>query len=254
MFKRLSFLAMIVMIAFAIPALAGTNVGNVNQTGDLNVATIDQVGSSDVANITQYGTNRADIDQTGNSNQATIVQGAPGNHVYNLYEPSYHPAGDWAMGAYIKQNGNSNTASIIERASDTYAHIYQTGNRNIGSQDIGTYESKANYITFSPHRGVLIDQIGSDNQAYQTTVASFGCYGIDNMQILQQGNWNYANQYSQGGMASVMEIFQTGNSNNSVQYQDGRFSRAHAGITGSSNITNQYQLYTVWSVSGVNSA
>jgi len=250
--KRILAVVMALVFAFGLTGLAlAGNVANITQVGDLNVANTTQTGDLNVANTSQYGRNVGNIDQVGKNNDATIGQGAPGSPVDNYKQPGY--VGDWINGAYIKQDGNSNSASIIERRSSTYAHIYQVGDYNFGSQDIDTYESKAN-SNFIPHRGVQIDQVGDSNEAYQTTVASFGCYGIQDMQIFQQGDSNYANQYSKGGMASVMEIFQTGDLNISFQYQDGRFSRAHASMIGDNNYTDQYQEYTVWSISGQNKA
>ncbi len=250
--KRMKMMKMLIFgLVFAlllIPGMAFSgNVANVTQVGDLNVATVDQLGADNTANVSQYGRNWADVDQTGDRNTATVNQGSPGNPVNNYYRGG---VGDWQHGAVIDQDGNDNTASIIMRSEPTGAKILQRGNRNSGSQDLAASQSKR----VNPYYAIYIEQMGDDNRAVQTTVPSYGCYGIQNMLIQQHGNLNLGVQASIGGMASVMDIIQTGNSNDSFQHSDGRFSRTHASMVGNANITRQRQVSTVWATSGANLA
>jgi hypothetical protein len=224
------------------------STANVTQVGNNNEATTSQTGTNDTANTTQYGSNRGDVTQSGNNNNATINQGTLAVPVTNLSLPGYN--GDWMHGAFIKQSGNNNDATINMKGNSDYAHIYQTGDRNIGFQDIGTEQSKANGNLLGqvvgPHYGVTIDQTGNDNKAYQTTKASYGCYGIQDMRITQTGNTNTSNQTSIGGMQSVMDAFLTGNLNLTTQYADGMVDRNTVNINGNSNVTDQEQPYVLW--------
>ena len=234
---------LMMMAIIAMSGLAMANTADITQDGPGNDATITQAGTNNAGTINQYGTNLADIQQTGDDNTAQIDQGASGSPVSNNHLPAY--AGDWWLAAYIEQTGSVNYATTAQRRSSTYSHIKQTGDDNTATQDIDTSQSKAN-STYSPRRGVQIDQVGNGNEAHQTTLASFGCFGIQNMQILQTGNDNYAQQDSIGGMSCVMEIFQEGDGNSSTQYQDARFSVAHVDILGDNNTTSQTQQYTSW--------
>jgi len=248
MCKRILTIAAIVL---AVSGLALANTADVTQDGTDNAATVTQTGTNNGAAVNQYGKNLADIQQTGSTNTAQIDQGASGSPVTNFHLPAY--PSDWWMGAYIVQSGNGNLATMNQKNSSTYSHIKQDGDGNKGTQDLGASISQANG-TYSPHRGVQIDQVGNNNEAYQTTQSHFGCYGIQDMQIEQTGNSNYAKQDSVGGMASTMEIFQEGDDNSSTQYQNGRWSTAHVDILGSNNTTDQYQQYTSYGNSGQNEA
>ncbi|MDH5364674.1 MAG: hypothetical protein OEW82_05875 [Dehalococcoidia bacterium] len=256
MCKRILIIAAIV---FAVSGLALANTADITQDGTGNEATINQTGSGQSATINQYGTNLAQIDQSGgNNNTATINQGAPGKPVTNFHKPAY--ASDWIIGSWIEQVGSDNIASTTVAfdgsasgsGNSNSTRIYQNGVENTATQVIGSYSSYTN--SNKPYKAIEIDQVGNENTASQTTTSSFGCYGIQNMVTLQTGNSNYAQQDSVGGMASTMEIFQTGNGNSSTQYQWARYSTAHVDIQGNNNITDQYQKYTVWSLSGVDDA
>lgn len=240
-----------VTIVFVVAGMALANTSTVTQVGTGNDATVTQTGTDNNATVNQYGTNLAEIEQAGSTNTAQIDQGAPGSPVTNYHIPGYPT--DWWHAAYITQTGNGNLATTNQKDDPTYSHINQTGDGNIGTQIIDTYQSKANGI-YSPHRGVQIDQTGNDNEAHQTTAASFGCYGIQDMQILQVGSGNYAQQDSVGGQGCIMEIFHDGDDNSSTQYQWARHSTAHVDILGNNNTTTQFQQYGVWSTSGVHDA
>ena len=234
--KKLCLLVLVMMLAAGMAFAA-------------NTSDVEQTGSGNTASVDQYGNNLADVNQDGNTNTANIDQGASGADVSNNHLPSY--PGDWILGAFIDQLGSGNDASITMTKSSNGASIDQDGDGNIASMNIGTTQSKTTNWALM---GLDIDQVGNTNEAYQTTIASFGCYGIQGMPIVQTGGNNYASQWSKGGMASTIEIFQTGNFNSSTQSQDARYSTSHAVIDGDNNITDQDQTYTVWSISGQDDA
>lgn len=224
--------------------------------------------------IKQYGTNIGEVFQKGDGNEGNIYQGSSANPVSNAATSS------WKLGSWIDQIGNDNYANTDVNNSSNGTSIDQLGNDNWAWQQINTFETKT---TNWNRMGADIDQNGNDNYGWQKTVYSFGCYGIQGMLIDQDGNDNYAKQFSKGGMAGTMEVIQNGNNNNNsttnpldvsctgqrnpltlpwaekpggayTQYQNGRYSVAHAKVTGSDNNTAQYQEYTVWSISGDNDA
>lgn len=237
--------------------------------------------SGNVATIDQYGSNIAEIEQTGSNNTGDIEQGSVGTPVTNNKVPTY--AGDWKGGAFIDQIGDANNASInMHDGGNNGSCIYQFGNNNIGSQDIGTSHSIG---TSWDLMGVDLDQIGNNNLASQTTVASFGSAGVKRMFVLQQGNYNVADQLSVGGYQNDQNITQIGNNNNNqdesgnafdvsattlanplslswahkpagdyTQYANQMRGTSHMYVEGDNNNTYQYQEYTVWSRSGDNDA
>jgi hypothetical protein len=227
------------------------------------------------AEVKQYGTNLGIVTQTGDENDAWIYQGDPGAPVSNYKLPNY--ATDWIWGSWIDQLGNDNSAYTEVNNSSNATKIKQIGNENTGYQHINSYNS---YTNANKPIAIFIKQTGNQNDGWQKTVASFGCYGIQDMKIYQDGVGNFARQYSKGGMQSVMKVIQNGNGNNYTpvdvsctgqknplalpwadkpggkyaQYQNGRYSEAIATVNGSNNNTAQYQEYTVWSISGKNDA
>lgn len=160
------------------------------------------------ATLDQYGTNLAKIEQIGSLNNADVDQGTALQSVSNNHVPNYSTDHEW--GAWIKQDGVSNIAVINQQGSSGSADINQNGSLNKAYQDIYTSASGA---TANTRKGLDIDQIGVENEAHQLTRASFGSYGIKKMYIDQIGGNNYANQYSNGGMASTMTVRQEGSNN-----------------------------------------
>jgi hypothetical protein len=227
------------------------------------------------AEVKQYGTNLGIVTQTGDGNDAWIYQGDPGALVTNYHVPT--GPGDWIHGSWIKQVGLDNWAYTEVNNSSNTTKIEQLGNENDGYQQINTSQSKS---TANLPAAIYIEQKGNNNDGWQKTVSSFGCFGIQDMKIYQEGNNNFAKQYSKGGMASIMYVKQKGNNNNYtpvdvsctglqnpltlswsekptgdyIQYQNGRFSDAVINIEGNGNNTAQYQEYTVWVFSGANDA
>jgi len=255
-----------------------------------NTSTVTQDGFSNLATVDQYGKNLTQIEQIGSGNKAIVDQGTALQSQSNYRVPAYSTDHEW--GAWVKQDGVSNSASINQQGSSGSADINQDGSLNVAVQDIHTFASGA---TANTRKGLDIDQIGNRNESIQLTRASFGSYGIKKMYVDQIGNDNYANQYSNGGMASTMTIKQEGSNNGNAvssdvaatglssplslawgtlmhpansggidavkishggytQYQNGRYSTATIDITGDGNKTTQAQEFTVWSVSGQNSA
>lgn len=263
---------------------AQSSSAQVTQDGTTNNSIVDQTGGNHAATVNQYGTNWSDVQQSGGDhNSATVNQGASGAPVTNYYQPHY--AHDWQNGAFITQIGSGSDATITITSSSNFGKIYQEGNYDHAQQNIGTSQSKTNNNNL---QGVRITQTDGDhNSAEQSTAASFGCYGIQNMTVTQTGNSNVGDQYSIGGMGTVMSINQTGDNNNNPtqsgnafnysvsglnitnplniawahkpagdfsQYSNQRFGHAVINVTGNGNNTAQYQEYTVWSTSGANLA
>ena len=237
--------------------------------------------SGNVASVDQYGSNIAEIEQTGSNNTGDIDQGTLGTPVTNNKVPSY--AGDWIGGAFIDQIGDGNDAAInMHNGGNNGSSVYQYGNDNKGYQDIGTSHSIG---TSWDLMGVDLDQLGNNNWATQTTVASFGSAGVKRMFVLQDGNYNVADQLSVGGYVNAQDITQIGNNNNNptqsgntydisattladplslawahkpvgdfTQYANQMRGTSHIYVEGNDNNTFQYQEYTVWSLSGQNDA
>ena len=257
--KKLSFLfAMLLGVSFAMAQNSG------------NVATIDQ-----------FGSNIAEIEQSGSNNMGDIDQGTSGTPVTNNKVPS--SAGDWKGGAFIDQIGDGNDAAInMHDGGNNGSSVYQYGNDNKGYQDIGTSQSIG---TSWDLMGVDLDQLGNNNWATQTTVASFGSAGVKRMFVLQDGDKNVADQLSVGGYSNNQNITQIGNNNNNpaesgnafdvsattlanplalswahkpagdfTQYANQMRGTSHMYIEGDNNNTYQYQEYSVWSKSGENDA
>ncbi len=237
--------------------------------------------SGNIATIDQFGSNIAEIEQTGSNNTGDIDQGTLGTPVTNNKVPGY--AGDWKGGAFIDQIGDGNNASInMHDGGNNGSSVYQLGNNNEGHQDIGTSHSIA---TSWDLMGVDLDQLGNNNSATQTTVASFGSAGVKRMFVIQDGNYNVADQLSIGGYVNDQNITQIGDNNNNptesgnafdvsattlanplslswahkpagdyTQYANQMRGTSHIYVEGSGNNTAQYQEYTVWSRSGENDA
>lgn len=243
--------------------------------------------AQNTAIVNQFGSNTGVVDQKGASNAASIQQGFQGAAVSNNYSPRY--SGDWIEGSYIRQIGSSNTSSVTVRSSHNSTNILQDGNSNSAMQDVGSFYERT--TSFSK-MGLDIDQIGNYNQASQKTLSSFGSYGVQGMNILQQGNNNIADQVSIGGMAQNQSIKQIGNNNNNpvmslntldvsltgfVNPLSGLAFRLHNGygasvsmpisqysnqtkgsaiinVVGDNNNTYQFQEYRVWATSGDNDA
>jgi len=218
-------LALILVIGISGMVLAAENVGDITQTGDKNEAEIEQDGH-----------NTAAITQSGDKNDAEIEQ-----------EGTNFDTSSWRYGAYIEQTGDKNEADIFMPTSANGTRIQQVGDSNIASQIIG---AKIHKSTDWNRMGLHIKQFGNNNDAFQETLSSFGCYGIQDMYIEQNGDGNFVDQYSIGGMQSLMEAYQIGDGNTSTQYQDARFSNLHLYINGDNNTTDQYQEYSVWAYSG----
>ena len=223
------FIPLLMLLVVSSAAFAAVNTSNVNQSGVNNAA-----------DVTQTGANYSEVDQTGDDHAATIDQ------VGNSYRP--YP-GSWLyMGADVDQyGGDGNEAHISASNGPHEARIDQNGNSNLATQGLG---ATAHYTNNPSRLGLHIKQAGDGNEAHQATSPSFGCHGVQGMLIDQLGNSNFADQYSKGGMASVIEIFHDGDGNSSTQVQWARFSDAHVDIDGDGNTTVQDQTYTVWSISG----
>lgn len=224
-------------LALMVPSMAFSgNVADVTQVGDNNMAASDQVGAENTANVAQYGNGLdADVDQIGDTNKATVAQGAEGAAVNS------GPLVGYVSGAVIYQKGNSNEASTTWHVGNLGTRITQTGNENLGTQDLA---STSGYK--AGKYAIDIQQVGNNNEASQITQAKYGTYGIQEMLILQTGNLNIGNQTSISGISHGAEIIQTGDSNNSTQYQDGMKDVVKANMIGNSNVTNQTQSYTLW--------
>lgn len=233
------------------------------------------------ATIDQYGSNIGVVDQTGADNTGAIDQGTLATPVTNNHVPAY--VGDWIHGAFIEQIGDRNDASIfMHDGGSNGSSIYQLGDDNEGYQDIGTSHSK--WTSWSL-MGVDLDQLGNNNWATQKTVYSFGSAGIKKMFVIQDGNYNVADQLSIGGYGNVQNIHQKGDNNNNpgmssntydvsstsltdpltlpwahkpaglyTQYANQMFGTTHMYVEGDGNNTHQYQEYTVWARSGRNDA
>ena len=208
----------------------GTNTANVDQTGTVG---------GNTANVNQYGANIADVKQLGvGSNTATVHQGSGGTPVTNNHQAAY--SGDWQDGAFITQNGESNDASITMAGASEHnstGTIYQKGNSNSGSQNIGTPYSEMS----GAHAGVKMTQIGDNNSSTQKTTYAYGVAGIKDMTVNQQGNGNSADQKSIAGYGSVLSVSQKGDDNISDQYQAQIGGFAKTTVVGNSNNTSQHQ-------------
>ena len=240
---------------------------------------------SNSAAVDQYGTNLGIINQTGANNNADIDQGTSGSPVTNW---GTNLGTDWKYGAFVDQDGSTNDASITMTESSNGSSVYQLGDDNKGYQNIGTYQTKTNDFS---RMGVDLDQVGNNNWATQTTVKSFGSFGVQGMLIVQDGDYNIADQLSIGGRSNVTEITQVGNNNNNptesgnafdlsatgltnpltlpwtytnqggfspsgtyTQYTNQMFGTTHMYIEGNDNNAAQYQEYSVWGLSGDNDA
>lgn len=238
-----------------------------------NTATINQFGSN-IGSVTQSG---------GNDNQATIQQGFAGAAVTNnLNQPT-----GWKQGSYIQQIGSSNEASATVRTSANGTSIYQEGNSNFSTQEVGSTYHETTSLTIM---GIDAEQIGNDNHATQKTIMSFGSAGIKPMTVYQEGNSNVADQVSVGGYGQIQRIRQVGDNNNNpnsslnafdltsttlsnpltalnyrfnngygttiqpplTQYANQMYGSAIMNVYGNNNNTYQFQEYSVWSKSGRN--
>lgn len=218
------------------------------------------------AEVKQYGTNLGIVTQTGDGNDAWIYQGDPGAPVTNYYLPAYST--DWIRGSWIDQDGDGNDAYTEVNNSDNATKIRQLGDGNTGYQHINASKG---YTNANKPIAIYIEQKGIDNDGWQKTVSGFGCHGIQDMKIYQEGLENFAKQYSKGGMGGIMYVRQKGNYNNYTpvdvsctgqknplalpwaqkpggaytQYQNARFSEATIDIVGNGNMTAQYQEFTL---------
>lgn len=222
------FLVGVLVLSLSGLLFAAENVADVAQTGDDNEVDIEQIGH-----------NKAEVEQKGNKNEAAVYQ--EGNNFPSLLGGWYY------LGAHIDQIGNRNEALINMPTSSNATRIQQRGNDNKAQQSLGSTQHKS---TDFNRLGMHIKQFGDENEAYQETEASFGSYGIQDMFIKQDGDNNFVEQFSKGGMQTLMEAEQIGNDNISYQHQDARFSKLHLRIKGDNNFTDQYQEYTVWADSG----
>ena len=215
--KKVIFLfAMVLTVGFAM----AQNTATVNQTGTSNSGTVNQSGASNNATIDQYGTNLGQILQTGTGNIGNIDQGTLAKPVTNVPTTYYN------VGAWIKQVGETNNASIVSQndgsihnsGSGNAGSIDQNGKTNTASQVLGSHTSQR--AKTSARVAVEIDQLGDGNKAWQLTRGNFGSHGIQQMWVDQIGVNNYANQYSNGGMASVMTVKQEGSGNGNAKSAD----------------------------------
>ncbi|MCJ7696312.1 MAG: hypothetical protein MUO40_12940 [Anaerolineaceae bacterium] len=236
---------------------------------------------TNTATVDQYGTNIGIINQTGLDNDAAIDQGTLATPVTNNKVPGY--VGDWIGGAFIDQVGVDNDASInMHNGGNNGSSVYQFGDDNKGYQDIGTSHSIGTSWTLM---GVDLDQLGDNNWATQKTVSSFGSAGVKRMFVIQDGDYNIADQLSIGGYTNAQDIVQKGDNNNNptesgnafdlsatglanplslpwahkpagdyTQYSNQMYGTTHMYVEGNDNNTAQYQEYTVWGLSGRNHA
>lgn len=239
------------------------------------------VMAQNTAVVTQYGGNIGQILQTGMENDATILQGTSLIPVSNnLNQPT-----GWKQGSYIEQIGDENNANVTVRTSGNGTSIYQEGNENDASQEVGSFNHATTDLTIM---GLDIEQFGDNNAATQRTFKSFGSTGIKPMIILQDGNYNIADQVSVGGNGQTQRIKQVGDNNNNpvqsgntlnlspttladprelnfqftsqsgsvtpplTQYSNQMFGTAIMNVEGNNNNTYQFQEYSVWSLSGDN--
>lgn len=243
---------------------AQSNESTVKQVGDENYATVTQSGDSNEGDVTQYGTNTSLINQSGVENKATVDMGEDGSPVTNKDTDS------WRYGAFVDQIGEENVAEIkIHSGDGTYqsggnsngARIEQNGILNQAFQDISNSQVKT---TNWDRMGAHIKQLGDANFAQQEVFRSFGTHGSGGILIDQIGSDNQARQYVIGGRNNVTEIFQDGYGNvytgfqsqiaeildlpwvlkpaeDFAQYQRGESSTVKIDIIGNDNITAQYQ-------------
>jgi hypothetical protein len=225
------------VLALMVPGIAFcANLADVTQAGNQDAANVGQNGADNTANVGQYGNGlKADVNQIGTGNNATVAQGADGAPVNS------DPLVGYVTGAVIYQEGDSNTASTTWHVGNLGTRITQTGDGNLGTQDLSAI---AGYK--AGKYAIDIQQVGDNNQATQTTAPKYGSHGIQDMLIKQTGNLNIADQDSVGGRSSVMEILHSGDSNTSTQFQDGMFDVAKANVVGNSNMTFQTQISSVW--------
>ncbi|MDD4968605.1 MAG: hypothetical protein PHT07_04165 [Paludibacter sp.] len=242
---------------------------------------------NNTSTVNQFGVNVATVLQIGEFNGALIQQGFLGAFVTNNYQP-VHP-NDWIEGSYIVQTGKYNTASSTVHTSNNGTSIFQLGNSNTATQDVGSFYEETKSIT---KMGLDIDQIGNGNLANQQTFLSFGAYGVQGLTISQTGKNNVADQVSVGGMKQEQHIVQIGNNNNNptislnafnlsattldnpltklafkfdngsvgvvslpmTQYSNQVLGSARMTVIGNNNNTYQFQEYTDLSTKGQNDA
>lgn len=225
--------------------------------------------SGNIATIDQYGTNLAEVEQTGNNNTADVDQGTLLSPKTNIPLTGYYGAG-----SYVRQIGNSNNAIVTVTGGSVGSRVDQGGDDNQATQLLGANSSyRGQQVNnYDGRMSIEIIQINNENEGYQKTTSNFGTYGIKKMWIDQTGLNNYGSQHSKGGTQSVMTIKQIGDNNGNAvyadvsstglssplalgfelgneaytQYQNGNFSTATIDITGSDNKTTQAQQYTAW--------
>ena len=128
MSKQLTaFVAVLLFMAWALPAMALTNILTLDPDGLGNLATISvsQADTADLyAEIQQIGvSNMANISQEGSALRAVIGQNGSGNFA------EISQAGS-NLQAYITQVGTNNYASTTQTGSNQFSYIYQNGTGN----------------------------------------------------------------------------------------------------------------------------
>jgi hypothetical protein len=228
------FLTILLVVTLVCSISFAQNTSTVNQTGNNHQATVSQSGTGNDSTLNQTKTDytyyssatRATINQTGTDNTSIVneLRGAYGGNA-NWSEVTVNQSGtdnmsnvyqnvnDYAH-ATVTQDGIENEADIDQIGNTSYATIYQQGELNYGKQYLWTINSTADII-----------QVGSSNQAYQTTLTPPVKNSV--FYIEQRGDRNYAQQdikgtawgYAQGGNNAT--IYQTGNDNNATQFMGG---------------------------------
>lgn len=133
------FIAFVLVLGLAVPALAVTNISHVDQIGDLHMATVDQHG--DAINDSTV------LQENGDDSEANVIQAGFGALLTNnsniLQDGSDHTAVATQEG-----DGNFNSSDINQSGDGNSARIQQGGTRNISDSFINQTGSSNSAIIF----------------------------------------------------------------------------------------------------------
>jgi len=213
---------------------SGPQDAQVVQNGVENVATVtqNQTGIGDTTLNTAY------IEQVGTHNMGTQYQNAPGyNSGQSLYAYQnyfWNTVNQSILGGYTNsfratQNGKFHDAQQTMNGAYIFGEIIQAGWDNHAVQD----------LTGMNHTNIDIRQDGEYNFASQTFIG--GTWSIfQTGQIDQLGDNNDATQYSDGNGNEAI-IYQDGDWNQAYQSMVGNGNYAYAGQFGDNNYASQTQ-------------
>ena len=222
----------VVFLLISTALVAQSNTATTTQTGDDNSAKTEQIGTTNNATINQIGNENLvgklaepsakGVLQVGTSNILTIDQTGDRNKV-SQFRPD-HPPADPTI-ASVEQNGLNNQMYITQSGNDQvigegsfpYDGIDQLGNNNFATLDqFGGNENKIG-IFYQENDGNTadIDQVGNNNyiksasQKKQDNISPLN----NNLNILQQGDYNIIHNAGERGDNIIGDILQDGDRN-----------------------------------------